>query len=181
MTPPLSDEQKQHNAEERRRRAADQSWHGSFLAKLQQCGNVTRACKTVDITRTTAYEHRDLFPDFAEAWDAAQDLHTATLIEEAQRRAVEGTLEPVFYQGAIAGAKTIYSDSLLMFLIKQRDPSFRDTHRVEHANADGKPLEISDTTRAAAQQELNQWREQVNQDIQQQIAGLSNLLNQPPT
>ncbi len=100
---------------------------------------------------------------------------------------MEGTEKPVFGsmgQGLGSGRigeVTEYSDSLLMFLIKQRDPSFRDTHRVEHANADGKPLEISDTTRAAAQQELNQWREQVNQDIQQQIASLSSLLNAPPT
>jgi hypothetical protein len=40
------------------------------------------------------------------------------LEDEAVRRAYEGWLKPVFYQGRQCGAVRRYSDKLLMFLLK---------------------------------------------------------------
>ena len=38
------------------------------------------------------------------------------------RRASEGTLKPVFYQGKMCGEIREYSDTLLIFLLKARRP-----------------------------------------------------------
>ena len=51
------------------------------------------------------------------------------LIQEAIRRSKDGTLKPVYYKGTAVGAIREYSDVLLMFLIKQKFPSFRESFR----------------------------------------------------
>ncbi len=38
------------------------------------------------------------------------------------RRAVEGVIKPVFHQGKRVGTLRVYSDSLLMFLLRARRP-----------------------------------------------------------
>lgn len=48
---------------------------------------------------------------------------TAAILEnEALRRALKGTEEHVFYKGEITGAKTKYSDALLIALLKAHCP-----------------------------------------------------------
>ena len=46
----------------------------------------------------------------------------------------------MFYQGEICGHVRKYSDALLMFLIKQADPSYREHHKIDHGNADVRPF-----------------------------------------
>jgi hypothetical protein len=55
---------------------------------------------------------------------------------------MEGTAKPVFYQGTECGQTVEYSDSLLMFLIKERRPEYREHHKVEHTGAGGAPLTL---------------------------------------
>jgi hypothetical protein len=47
-------------------------------------------------------------------------------VSVAVKRAVEGWLEPVFFKGRQCGWVRKYDHSLLMFLIRKRDPSYRD-------------------------------------------------------
>jgi len=56
----------------------------------------------------------------------AEGEYRNKLHAEAQRRAVEGTEEPVFYEGQIVGHKLKYSDRLLEIMLKRHDPAFRD-------------------------------------------------------
>ena len=59
--------------------------------------------------------------------DEATELGTAALEDEAVRRAYHGVEEPVFYKGVQCGSITKYSDKLLIFLLKARDPAkYRD-------------------------------------------------------
>jgi hypothetical protein len=68
--------------------------------------------------------------EFAEAWDLALEAAAHTLEEEAIRRATEGVLEPVYYKGEVAGYKTNYSDTLLMFILRGLKPGvYRDNAR----------------------------------------------------
>ena len=56
--------------------------------------------------------------------------------DEAFRRAVEGTEEPVYHKGAICGHVRRYSDSLLTLLLKAGDPDkYADRSKVTHQGA----------------------------------------------
>ena len=46
----------------------------------------------------------------------------------------------MFHQGAICGHVRKYSDGLLMFLIKQADPSYREHFQIDHSNPDKRPF-----------------------------------------
>lgn len=102
----------------------------AFLDILSKTGQVAEAARAVGYTSTTfLHQLRREDEEFAEQWDLATQAAGDFLKAEATRRAIEGVLEPVYYKGEIAGYNTKYSDTLLMFLIKQNDPSFRDTGR----------------------------------------------------
>jgi hypothetical protein len=47
---------------------------------------------------------------------------TDALEDEAVRRAVEGVIKPVFHQGKRVGTLRVFSDPLLMFLLRARRP-----------------------------------------------------------
>jgi hypothetical protein len=63
-------------------------------------------------------------------WDDAIAEYVEKMESEADRRAIEGTNKPVFYQGEQCGVIREYSDSLLMFRLKRLDPAYRDRHDV---------------------------------------------------
>lgn len=54
-----------------------------FLAELEATGNVAFACAAADVSRSVAFDERELFPSFEHAWRAAQ---------ERARRARVGTV-----------------------------------------------------------------------------------------
>lgn len=93
-----------------------------FLKSLTAGSTVADAAKAAGIARETAYKWRKAEPAFADEWDAAYAQGADALYTEAHRRAVEGAEEPVFHQGAVVGHVRRYSDTLLMFLMKSRDP-----------------------------------------------------------
>ena len=82
-----------------------------FLAKLKPSnGTVAKACRAINISRQTAYEHRKHDADFSAAWDDV----IASVVDEAERE---------LYQRAVKGEKRpdgTYrkSDRLLEFFLK---------------------------------------------------------------
>jgi len=48
-------------------------WRATFLKTLRKVPNITLACKAAGVSRRTCYDHRELDPKFAEAWDDALD------------------------------------------------------------------------------------------------------------
>lgn len=106
-----------------------------FLEMLAQTGQVNEAARYVGY-KTTQYLHklRREDEDFAEEWDAALEAAKYELEGEAIRRARDGVLEPVFYKGSVAGYKTNYSDTLLMFVLRKLDPAYRDTGKGGETN-----------------------------------------------
>jgi hypothetical protein len=98
-----------------------------FLIGLEQCGNVSASAAAAGIHRTTAYHWRETDGAFRMAWDAALDVATDSLEEEARRRAVSG------------------SDVLLIFLLKAHRPQkFRDNVSHEHSGGIVFRLEYAD-------------------------------------
>jgi len=122
----------------------------AFCAALAETCNVGRACAAVGISRQTAYNWREADPDFALAWERAMKAGLLALEDEAHRRAFEGTNEPVFYKGDECGSVRKYSDTLAIFLLKAHNPDkYRENSRMELTGANGGPVQISDTERAA--------------------------------
>ncbi|MEZ5842786.1 MAG: helix-turn-helix domain-containing protein [Hyphomicrobiaceae bacterium] len=95
---------------------------GRFLDLLAAGVTVTKAAEATGVTRQTAYKWRAADAEFGERWAEAIDAGTEALVSEAHRRAVVGVPEPIFYKGAQVGTVQRYSDSMLMLLLKSRDP-----------------------------------------------------------
>lgn len=101
-----------------------------FLAHYARTGNVLRSCQLLGIGRSTVYGAWIHDPGFKAAFEQANEDATDLLEEEARRRAIDGVLEPVFYQGVESGYVRKYSDSLLMFVLRAKRDSFREKRTV---------------------------------------------------
>lgn len=80
---------------------------------------------------------------FADGWESALDEGMDWLELEARRRAVEGTLKPVYQGGKKVGTVREYSDILLIFLLKGGKPDkYRERRSIEHSGKAGQPVEL---------------------------------------
>jgi hypothetical protein len=110
---------------------APQDWAPAFLEELARCGNVSATA--VKVGRRTVYDRRSTDPVFAAAMKEALDVAVEFMEAEARRRAVDGTLRPVYQGGELVGHVREYSDVLLIFLLKAHRPEkYRDRAAVEH-------------------------------------------------
>jgi hypothetical protein len=92
-----------------------------FLDHLREGVPVRVACRLVNISHGSIYNHKNADPEFSAEWDEAYKLGTETLEQEARRRAVEGWDEPKFHDGVVVGYVRKFDSTLLMFLLKSRD------------------------------------------------------------
>jgi len=90
-----------------------------FLEALADTGQVNSACAVAGIVKATAYNWRKSDKEFAAKWSEAIDQSTSELEDEAISRAMDK------------------SDNLLMFLLKSRDPKYRD-RSTQDVNIKGK-------------------------------------------
>lgn len=97
----------------------------TFLQVLSDTCNVSEAARAAGIGRASAYDWRGKDPDFAKAWD------------EAEQEAVD-KLEKVAWDRATAGV----SDRMLELLLKAHRPErFKDRVLNEHTGKGGGPIE----------------------------------------
>ncbi len=111
-----------------------------FIKALELAGRVDLACKAAAAARGWVYEWRDKDPDFNDNWQRSLSIGKEILKDEAYRRAHDGVSEPRFHQGEICGHVQKYSDTLLMFLIKQSDPSYREHFQIDHGMSGSRPF-----------------------------------------
>lgn len=124
-------------------READTSWWPTFLLELAATCSATKAIQAAGISRHAAYEHRDTFPEFAEAWQAAKRLGAEALEDEAVRRAYDGVKKPVFQGKELVGHVQVYSDTLLMFLLNGAMPE-KYRRGLEVSGPGGGPIKVAD-------------------------------------
>lgn len=93
-----------------------------FLDALAESGSVRAAAAASGRARGAWLALRSRDGAFAKAWDEALDAYVELLEAEADRRAVGGEEEPIFYGGKQVGSRTRASDSLLMFRLKALKP-----------------------------------------------------------
>jgi hypothetical protein len=104
----------------------------AFLAAYKITCNVTAAALAASIERDMHYRWLAGKKGYAAAFERAKEEAAQTLEDEAVRRAHEGVLEPKFWKGKPVGAVRIYSDALLMFLLKSMRPDkYRDNWKGE--------------------------------------------------
>lgn len=89
-------------------------------------GQVGKSCRLAGISHQTHYNWLAADPDYAAAYALAQERSLDVIEQEIIRRGVKGWKEPIIYQGKVTGHVRRYSDNLLMFLAKRRDPLYRD-------------------------------------------------------
>lgn len=105
---------------------------GIFLAVMTETGNVSEACRVVNVSRNAVYRLKGRDITFSDLWNEAVDTSVDALEIEARRRAIRGYKKPVWYKGKQVGTITEYSDRLLELLLKAHRPDkFRE--RVEHS------------------------------------------------
>ena len=151
-------------------------WQAAFLANLRLSGVIARACDAANVSYAVQAAARKSDADFAAAVaDAFEESYDA-LEAELLNRAVAGLNEPVVYQGGLTYLRDagglpdpstgLYpllldergepkvltinkkSDTLLMLALKGRRKAY-STERTELTGADGAPVVIDSSTRAA--------------------------------
>lgn len=98
----------------------------AFLDAYRELGTIKEAAAVAGIHRNMIYYWQEVDPEFAPRFKGADQDSRDALVAEARRRAMER------------------SDILLMFLIKQKDPSFRETFKHEHTGPGGEPIRITE-------------------------------------
>jgi hypothetical protein len=102
-------------------------WAPEFLSSIVKGERIIDAAAAANVHPTLAYRRRKEDELFRKAWNEASEIGTRLLEQEAQRRAFNGVLEPVFHKGQECGTVRKYSDTLLIFLLKARNPAkYRD-------------------------------------------------------
>jgi len=93
-----------------------------FLNALQETAQVKLSAERAGCIVGSLYFIRKREPEFAAAWAEALQIGLDRLEDEAVRRAMDGTEEPVFYQGQQVGTVQKYSDRMLTVLLKAHRP-----------------------------------------------------------
>jgi hypothetical protein len=98
-----------------------------FFAALASSCNVTQSAVSVGISRRRVHQLRCSDKEFAKRFEDAIDQGTDALEAEARRRAKDGFTRPIFYQGKKVGDERLYSDALMITLLKAHRPEkFRE-------------------------------------------------------
>lgn len=124
----------------------------SFLEHFAKSGNISTAATAAGVERRAVYHWKERDPQFAEAFADAEKQGIDALEHEAWRRAHDGVKRYKFSQSGKplmnpetgeAYYEMDTSDTLLMFLLKSRDPR-KYAQRMEVTGAEGAPLTFSD-------------------------------------
>lgn len=105
-----------------KRRLTKPAAYALVLALVAEGRSIKGACSAAGIADRTVRERRQKDPEFAAAFDQARREGGYALEDEAVRRAVEGTEEPIFHDGVQVGAVQRRSDSLLRLLLRGNKP-----------------------------------------------------------
>lgn len=103
-----------------------------FLAAYRITAMLGQAAEIAGISPSTHFAWKRNDPIYSRTFDMAHEETTALLKDAMIERSVHGIEEPTgWYKGKPGGTVRRYSDTLLMFAIKQRDPSFNDKRQLD--------------------------------------------------
>lgn len=94
----------------------------AFLAAYCVTANIRRSAKAAKIAWRTHYDWLQIGEEYKRVFEKCKEIAGDMLESEAYRRALRGTLRPVFYKGDECGRIREYSDTLAIFLLKGVKP-----------------------------------------------------------
>ena len=110
------------------RRQQDNGWTpikvAAFIEALAQSCSVVEAAAYVNMSTSAAYNLRN-HPDaqaFRDAWDSATAPRFEELTDIAMQRVRNGVEKNRWWHDRLIGADTVYSDRLLIHMLKRTDP-----------------------------------------------------------
>ncbi|WP_420607793.1 hypothetical protein [Novosphingopyxis sp.] len=111
-----------------RRRGWTAERQRAFVAALRNFGSVSRAARSVGLSRQTALQLRGRpgAESFAEAWDLALDMARGDASDIVHDIAIHGALEPLYYHGRLIGHRRRFDRRMLLGLLAAAD---RAEHR----------------------------------------------------
>lgn len=108
-------------------------------------GSVLAACKAAKVGRTTHYQWLAEDEVYAEAFEQAKAQAGETLEAEAIRRAMKGTRKGIYHLGVRTSYEMVYSDTLLIFLMKGNMPEkYRERISQEVSGPGGGPIQTQE-------------------------------------
>ena len=102
-----------------------------FLEEFSKHGNITYACASAKINRSTLYRWKEKSDKFLILYNQAFEEAKDNIRHEIYRRAYEGWLEPQFSAGKRMGDVRKYSDTLLIFHAKMLMSEYREKQSLE--------------------------------------------------
>lgn len=128
----------------------------AFLAAFAEIGTIRKAAEAAQTSRTQHWEWLKN-PVYAEAFLEAGENAADLLEAEARRRAIEGTDEPVFFQGEQCGQIRKFSDTLLIFLLKgRRKEVFNNLDTLPPSEKDDRIININFTENGTPKKKENE-------------------------
>ena len=89
------------------------------------------------------YEERQRNEEFALAWAGVEEGLKERLHAEAVRRAADGVERLVVSAGREIGTEQHFSDQLLMFLLKAKDPeTYRENVKITHGGSINRTINV---------------------------------------
>ena len=92
---------------------------------VQECGDMSAAAREIGVSVASVHFWMQDDPEAEKRLKQAQLIGWSRLESAAYERGVKGVEEAVYYQGAVCGYKTVYSDGLLLAMMKARNPAYR--------------------------------------------------------
>lgn len=112
----------------------------ALLLAYVELGRLRAACREANVPHQMHYYWKRTDPDYAAAFDEAQQMAGELLEEEAMRRAL-GFEETRYALDGTPYQVTKYSDTLLIFLMKGAMPK-KYGDKVTHTGRDGGPIDV---------------------------------------
>jgi hypothetical protein len=99
----------------------------AFFDTLAMYGSVAKACDVAGVRAVEMYRMKKRYKEFSDMWDEAAEAGAFAMEDEARRRAYTGVETPVYQGKELVGHKKVYSDLLMIFLLKGKFPDkYRD-------------------------------------------------------
>lgn len=132
-----------------------------FLMTYIKCGTIAKAARKCKIDRTTHYQWMRQNEHYREAFAIARQRAGDLLEEEAHRRAMEGYEQPIYYKGEKVGSRKVYSDYLLVELLRGAKPEIYRPSTEVNTNVN---INLSDAVQAARERVANANKESESGD-----------------
>jgi hypothetical protein len=113
--------------------ADPEAWPGAqpkqaaFLTAFVICAShITEAAKAARIARRLHYKWLKEDENYPKLFEEADKMAGDVLLDEAKRRAYKGVRKAIYWQGTKVATEIVYSDSLMLALLRARFPEFRE-------------------------------------------------------